>query len=297
MELKIYVLLLYIVFHWIGCRIPIDNGGSELDKTSVNFGFNLTKPVQRYDMPGKLKEISGLAYAGEGILASVNDEEGKVYFFNTYTGEIQAVTKFAKKGDYEGIAVYDKDIFVLKSNGEIYQFKNTGSKEVKSRNIETPFTTRNDLEGLTYSHDPGSLLIACKNKADINDNEVNGRAVYQLDLTTLQVIWEPYINLTTQKFKNDLVSLGVKPANHMPFMLSGISIHPVSGHIYLISSVGRLLLVIDKKKNIISAIPLSRKLFEQPEGICFDEMGNLYIASEGRTRKGYILKFAPKKEN
>ena len=81
----------------------------------------------------------------------------------------------------------------------------------------------------------------------------------------------------------------------MPFMPSGIAIHPDTKDVFLISSVGKLLVVLNKNGKIIDMAPLKRSLFRQPEGITFDKEGNMFISSEGRGKKGYILKFTNQK--
>jgi uncharacterized protein YjiK len=75
------------------------------------------------------------------------------------------------------------------------------------------------------------------------------------------------------------------------FQPSGIAIHPFSGHIYIIASVGKSLIVFDRKGNIRAIKKLNKKLFQQPEGICFGPNGDLFISNEGKGGKATILKF------
>ena len=39
------------------------------------------------------------------------------------------------------------------------------------------------------------------------------------------------------------------------------------------------------------AARLDKNLLPQPEGIAFDEAGNLYLSSEGKKKEGLMLKF------
>jgi len=285
-------IIFLVIFIW-GCTNSGDRMKTTRDNLLDDFGYDLTAPSQRYKLPEDLQEISGIAYYKDGILACINDEEGKVFFYNTHQEKIQSTTKFAKKGDFEGITIHKNDIYIIRSDGKLFQFENSGLKKVKSTEIKTPFSSRNNLEGLAYHVENNSLLIACKNKADINDNGITGRAIYQFDLLKNQVIKPPFIHLESESFKDLLDGFGLKKSRHMPFMPSGIGIHPVTKNMFIISSVGKLLLEVNKDKDIVAAVPLSRRLLLQPEGICFDESGNMYIASEGRTGRGYILKFVP----
>jgi len=63
---------------------------------------------------------------------------------------------------------------------------------------------------------------------------------------------------------------------------------------YLLAAEGARLLVLDRMGIIRTVARLDPKTFRQPEGICFAPDGTLFIASEGKDGKGYILKFAPK---
>jgi uncharacterized protein YjiK len=78
---------------------------------------------------------------------------------------------------------------------------------------------------------------------------------------------------------------------HTPFKPSGLAVHPETGHIFVIATVGKLLVILDARGSIIDMIPLDPDIFLQPEGIAFSPSGDLYISSEGRGGKGYILKF------
>ncbi|MEP7170152.1 MAG: SdiA-regulated domain-containing protein, partial [Bacteroidota bacterium] len=78
---------------------------------------------------------------------------------------------------------------------------------------------------------------------------------------------------------------------------SALAIQPFTRDIYVLSSVERLLVIIDANGKLKKVIKLSIALFSQPEGIAFDTAGNLYITNEGRSGKGYILKFLYSTEN
>jgi uncharacterized protein YjiK len=75
---------------------------------------------------------------------------------------------------------------------------------------------------------------------------------------------------------------------------SGLAIHPRTGNLYVIASVGKMLLVLSPEGRLLHAERLDKDLFEQPEGIAFDLQGNLYIASEGEDGPGKLMKFKMK---
>ena len=147
-------------------------------------------------------------------------------------------------------------------------------------------TGRNDTEGLAYDHVNRDLLIACKGHPfadEINGNEV--KAIYSFDLESKFSDIKPFLLIkmdTIKYYKGDET-----------FAPSGIAIHPVTGNIFILGSVGKLLLVLSRKGEMLAMIKLNPKIFRQPEGICFSPDGIMYIASEGDGREGSILKFEP----
>ena len=212
-----------------------------------------------------------------------------LYLFDHKDEKVVNEIKFGKKGDYEGVANSDNIAYVIRSDGRLYHFEIKNEPEVTK--IELPFTSKNDLEGITRGHKKSEFYIACKRSPKIFDNDIKGRAIYQYSAAKDKVKQKPYIHLTTEMFEQALLKVGLKSSKYMPFMPSGIAIHPHTEDVFLISSVGKLLVVLNKSGKIITMAPLKRSLFRQPEGITFDTEGNLYIASEGRGLKGYILKF------
>lgn len=75
------------------------------------------------------------------------------------------------------------------------------------------------------------------------------------------------------------------------FSPSAIAVHPKSKHIYIVSAVSKLLLVIDESNNIQHFAFLKSKLFTQPEGICFAQNGDMLISNEGAKGKANICIF------
>ena len=75
------------------------------------------------------------------------------------------------------------------------------------------------------------------------------------------------------------------------FAPSGIAKHPVTGFYYVLSSVGRLLVICDDAGNLEHVHFLKSKVFIQPEGICFAPDGTMFISNEGRSLVGKVMRF------
>ena len=75
------------------------------------------------------------------------------------------------------------------------------------------------------------------------------------------------------------------------FAPSGLAIEPTTGNLFILSSQGHLLLVVNPEGEIKTIQFLDRFQYRQPEGICFDANGTLYLSSEGKggTAKLYVV--------
>jgi len=281
------------------------------ENTIYEFSYQLDDPDTIWGLPKKLVEISGLSFIDNHRLACVQDEKGKIYIFNTKSGKIEKIIDFHKDGDYEGITIVKNNAWVLKSNGNLYRVKNfLKGKQAKTKKYSTPLSSKNNAEGLTYDPIVKQLLIACKGHPFIDDREGKRyKAVYSFDLNTKQLDLKPFflVELDTIKYYKDynvIAQLGLDILAHLntykgdiSFQPSGIAIHPISGNIFILASVGNLLAVYSRSGELLAMIELKPKYFFKPEGICFSPEGTLYISNEGDDyKKGTILEFKTKPE-
>ena len=254
-------------------------------------GYYWGSPVKRYFMPYELDEISGLAYYRKDLLASVQDEDGKLFIFDLKEGKVVQRVKFGNSGDYEGVAMINKNFVVVRSDGKLFQF---GLKGGATREISTsPLSPRNDIEGLTYDKDTKQLLLACKEKAGLDNNDLKGKSIYAFDIETNALLRKPRFVITSKDLELFLKNKG-RDGKVKRFKPSAVDIHPKTGQIFVIASAGSMVAILEPDGSIAEVVSLSRKLFKQPEGICFAPDGTLYISSEGSP--GYILEFAYNKK-
>ncbi len=271
---------------------------------AFNIPYDLENPQSIYKLPSVLYEISGIALYKDNLIACVQDEKGIVYLYDLDKEEVIKKIKFGKDGDFEGVAVVEGTIYVLKSNGNIYRIKNSEKKDPKVKKIETPLSAANDCEGLEYDEVSNSLLIACKGTASYENHTFDKRskAIHSLNLDSLKFNTHPAylvdINVILEsmeldsylRFSNKIME-HLNAGGNIVFQPSGVAVHPISNHIYILASVGKLLVVLDRDGRILEMQPLNKNIFRQPEGICFDANGDLYISNEGKGGKGTILVF------
>jgi uncharacterized protein YjiK len=301
------IIILLLLFLLRSIVFPQDNKSDILfEKPGYHFPYQLAEPIRSWKLPKSLVEISGLSYIDDQRLACVQDENGIIYIFNLKAGEIEREINFGDNGDYEGIEIIENDAWVLKSNGMLYNVTDYLKKtESKTKKITTALSGRNNAEGLAYDPINKNLFIACKGSPFQDDNKESGyKAIYSFNLETKKLNKKPVllINLDTIKYYkkydpmtrlgNEVMAYLDPSEGDKTFQPSGIAIHPITGDLFILGSVGRLLLVFSGKGDMLAIIKLQPKIFPKPEGICFNPDGTLYISNEGAGQKGTILKFA-----
>jgi uncharacterized protein YjiK len=270
------------------------------------FPYDIYHADEKYEMKDKLREISALTYYDQNNLLCVNDEKGLIYQYNLKKRKVVEKYDFAKAGDYEGIEKVRDSIYVLRSDGKIYSGL-FGAKEILSTKHKTFLTAVNDTEGLGYDEFTNSLLIACKGSPGEADNLDGKRTVYSYSLAHHQLQSKPTFTIDQEQIRKilDLNSYArfsltllenINPSSgDLTFQPSAVAVHPISGNIYVIGSVGKLLLVLNRKGEIQALVKLKRKLFRQPEGICFAPDGTMFISNEGKSGKANIYQFRMQK--
>jgi len=304
MQVKQTIILLILVLCYL-ISFPQESDNYKLfEHSSYDFPYNLSEPDKSWELPKTLMEISGLSYIDNYRLACIQDEKGNIYVFNLNTGEIEKKIDFGNDGDYEGIEIINNDAWILKSNGTLYQTNNfLEDPEPEVNKYATVLTGKNDAEGLAYDPANNNLLIACKGHPFVDErNGKEFKAIYSFDLETKQICINPFllIEMDTVKYYknyNTMTELGVEflalldeSKGDVSFQPSGIAIHPITSNIYILASVGNILMVFNPTGAMMAMIKLRSRYHPQPEGICFAPDGTLYISNEGDGNEGTILK-------
>ena len=236
------------------------------------FIYNLGRPDASIALPSKLNEISGIELISDSVITSVQDEKAIIYYLNVETGEILDQFNFGKNGDYEGITHYKKSFFVLRSDGSIFKV----NQKKKAKEYKFKHSKQFDFEGVCADVSNERLLVACKEHGDKDKRDYF--FIYSFSLSSMEYLKKPIYK--------------IKRADvHKNFMPSGIAIHP-NGSIYILSSFSKTLLVISAKGVIMNNIQLNGYIFHQPEGIAFNEKGDLFISNEKKDTTATILKFS-----
>ncbi len=248
-------------------------------------GYDFAKP-EKFLLPSELNEISGITFLkgySDTILA-IEDEHGKLFAYSLSSKKFNR-SKFSKKGDYEDVTILNNNkVAVLKSDGSIFIFSVREINKEKIDSVEeyNAILPAGEYEGLFACKD--TLFTLCKKCiADKQANEVTVYALVQPAGAPLAI---------SHSFPIDVSKIYMQSAKgKVKFHPSGLARNPVTNEWYILSSVNKLLLVLDLNWNVKEVYPIDPALFKQPEGIVFNDKGDLYISNEGGEGVADILLF------
>lgn len=250
-------------------------------------GYDLSKP-ERIPVDHDLREISGIALrpGNDQIVYAIEDEHGRIY--RVEPGKPgSSFTKFNSKGDYEDIAIAGDQAYVLRSDGSIYEvpLSETGDETKATRPFEK-ILPEAEYEGI-YAPDSNSLLVLCKKCP--GDKEKKEVSAYRIRISADK-------NLAVESvFKISIADPVIKDETARPkFNPSAIAFNTADQQWYIISSVNKMLLLLDSDFKLHKAFKIDPAIFTQPEGLAFDTKGSLYVSNEGTN--GVILRFPFKKQ-
>jgi uncharacterized protein YjiK len=249
-------------------------------------GLSFVPAIPGYDQIPKntlllkkpLREISGITYNTAGELAAINDEEGVLFFINPKNGTFRKQL-FGKKGDYEDIVQAGSEYFILKSNGDLHEVNAANGKEQAI--YKNAFPRFVEFESLCYDQKNEQLLLICKSCG----REEQFIHVWRFDLKTRTYIAEKSFSLSWSDIRK------LAKDDTVECLPSAASFHPLTGQLFIIASLGKILLQCTPEGKLVAVHRTNPYVFPQPEGLCFAPNGDLYISNEGRQSKASILFF------
>lgn len=249
-------------------------------------GYDLGAP-EKFVLDEELHEISGICFDGgkADTIYAIEDEDGEIFHFHVGDRRWPSV-KFGKRGDYEDVTISDGKVIVLRSDGSLFTFPIGFIADANKDSVVAyeQLLPDGEYEGL-FGDEDGSLVALCKKCSEDRDQE---------QATGYTIRPNEQGRLTVQgKFVVDVkgVPMSTATKKKLKFHPSGIARHPLTKEWYIISAVNKVLLIVDDQWKVKSSYQLNVNLFKQPEGICFDSKGTLYISNEGDEGDANILVF------
>lgn len=247
----------------------------------------LAKVEAKWQLPAELREVSGIAFLEDNLLACVQDEEGAIYLYDLQQQAIKEKIPFAGPGDYEGIVTDGSTAYILRSDGAIFEVEDFRNGKLVVKEYASALAATQNTEGLALDKANNRLLIACKGY-DEQLGDVKGIYAFALDSKTMQNTPVIKVPLAQQQLQ------GVKTKNSKYDVLqpSSLEVHPHTGELYMLDAVNNRLYTLNEQGELLKTVELDKKLFRQAEGLTFGSNGEMYIASEGGKKgRGVIMKY------
>jgi uncharacterized protein YjiK len=249
----------------------------------AQLGFDFEHPTATIQLDSTLREISGLSVVpgDTALLACVQDETGVLYFISKDDGTTKCKYAFKAKGDFEGVEILDKTAYAMKSDGDLYIIHLENCNRPKTTVLTTNLGKERDIESLAFDPDSNQLIFITKEDPKQNIT----RTVYSLSLP-IQPDTKPQV-----KFEIDPAILRTKAVEEAKnwFSPSGLVIDPETKLWWVLSSASKEIAAFDQNGKLVQIISLAKEIYAQPEGICLDAQGNLYISNEAKNGKSATL--------
>jgi len=247
--------------------------------------YDLSAP-QGITLGNKLHEISGIAYISEHNILGENDEQGKIFSIDPAQPDNTNYpsVRFGDKDDFEDMVVINSTAYMLISDGEIMEVPDYSKRgDATGTIIGQVGGKHNEFESLFYDKAINSLIMLCKSCHHEKDAI---RTAYKFDLATKKFADTAFFTISIPDIAAKLNEKEVK------FFPSAAAIHPVQNKLYIVSSIGKLLVITDLKGRVEEAFSLNPSVFRQPEGLTFAPNGDMFISNEGGDGMATLLKFA-----
>ena len=287
------VAVMAILFAYNSCNNESETKKEEAIKpvSLRSTDYDLLNPLKRSALSDSLIEISGITFFQNERLLAIEDLHPILYEIKLgdSTGVIINKLEFEQtdkeKFDFEDLAAIGDTVYALWSHGAIFKITK-GKKGYVSEKTKTGLKKENNTEGLGYDPSTGNLLVACKDDAGLEDAKKSTKAIYEFDTKADSLRPEPFMLIKKSDFEN-------LAGEKVDFNPSAIAVHPVSHDIFVISTKDTKCIAQFSHDGKLKAFDyFDKEMLPQPEGICFDKEGNLYVSTQARHgRPAYIYAF------
>lgn len=240
----------------------------------------LGEPLARWIMPQTLAEISGLAIIDSTRLVTHNDELAHVAVVDYRRGVVTrqfSVGEAGMRGDFEGVTVAGHRIFLIESNGTLYEFQEGDEGDrVPYTEHDTQLGKECEFEGLAYDSTTTSLLLSCKR---VTQGDEDRLVIHRWHLERRALMPDATISIPLAEVVGTQGWSEIRP--------SGITIDPATGHYVMVAAQQRALIEITPAGRVVrtSLLPDTHR---QAEGVAITSDGILLVSDEANNGAGTI---------
>lgn len=272
-----------------------------LASSTPKLGYDFSKPTVNDILPASLQEISGLAIIDSTTIACIQDENGILFLYDIKKHKLKQQYTFGLNGDYEGITRVGQLLYILRSDGVLFELKDYTTKKLKVKTYATRVPAINN-EGLCYDSINNRLLIGAKGKINKDPLNKDLRCIYEFDLNTKTLNQKPAFNFNTIdvnlfaklhdfKFSKRTTKNGKVVEISLKFNTSEIALHPITKQLYILSANDHCLFICNNKGELEHIEQLNSITFNKAEGLSFYPNGDVLISNEGQAHQPTLLKF------
>ncbi len=274
-----------------GCRADSGSDSALLEarekevKQRIESGANGEEPLAKWILPDVLREISGIALLDDGRIVANNDERARVYLIDPMRGVILKYFNLGKGGivaDFEAIAVSGRDMYLLRSNGDVYQFREGDDRStVEFTKHATNLGKECEFESLEIEPGTGAFIMPCK-RVD-KKSERNQVKIYRW---LRQPGGAAAVSSISVPLSDAIGSNGWKELSP-----SDVTIDRRTGNYIIVTGPEKALIEITPAGAVVRSMPVPGSP-QQPEGVAITRDGVLIIADEGVARPADITMYS-----
>lgn len=236
-----------------------------------------------WKLPGRLREISGLAMTPDNRLLAHDDEEAVIYQIDYVDGRL--IKAFAMgsptaKGDFEGIAYVDDRVYLVTSSGRLYESREgTDGERMLFNTYGTGVGRACEVEGLAFEPADRTMLILCK---EAKVDELEGYvAIFRWSLDRRAMADDSLLLYPLSQFTDPIDKKGFHP--------SGVERHPATGTYVIVAARETALAEVSPGGEVLRVMEMPREAHRQAEGITFSSEETLFISDEGGSKRSRLV--------
>lgn len=247
----------------------------------------LDSPKGAFKLAGVLTEISGLAVASPTTVFAHNDEFAIIHELDIATGAVLrsfALGKPTVAGDFEGIAVQGGFIYLVTSNGHIYETRPADHGKRADFNVyDTRLGKECEIEGIASGEKTGEFYLLCKTAAI--DKKGERLILYK---------WSFADRLRNLKAVIDSPLHDLAP-QAKSFKAADLERDPATGNLLVVDAGGGAVIEITPKGGAVGYWRLAPGRHPQAEGLTLMPNGAIVVGDEGVGGEGLLTVYPPRR--